>query len=70
MGPAAPIDEAVVERFFERSQTHPLVETVTGDRTGGTLTVVHVTFDLDQYPDRIQEAKLEIRWYTNGDYRE
>ena len=68
MGTAAPIDEAVIERFFERSQTHPLVETVTGDRTGGTLTLVRVTFDLDQYPDRVQGAKLELRWYANGDY--
>lgn len=68
MGPAAPIDEAIMNSFFRRSQTHPLVETVSGDRTGGTLTVVRVVFDADQYPDRIQEATVEIRWHTNGDY--
>lgn len=69
MGPkAAPIDEAVLETVYERARAHPLIETVNGDRTDGTLTQVNVSFDPDQYPDRIQAARLEIQWYTNGDY--
>jgi hypothetical protein len=69
MGPkAAPIDEAVLETVYERARAHPLIETVNGDRTDGTLTQVNVSFDPDQYPDRIQAASLEIQWYTNGDY--
>lgn len=65
---AAPIDEAVLETISERSRDHPLIKTVTGKRSGGTLTQVTVSFDSDQYPDRVQAARLEIRWYTNGDY--
>lgn len=65
---AAPIDEAVLETVSERVRAHPLIETVDGDRCGGALTQVTVSFDPDQSPDQITEAKLEIQWYTNGDY--
>lgn len=65
---AAPIDDAVLEAVYERARTHPLTETVSGDRTGGTLTQVTVSFDPDQYPERVQTARLDIQWYTNGDY--
>jgi hypothetical protein len=65
---AAPIDEAVLETIYERARAHPLIETVNGDRTSGTLSQVDATFDPDQYPDGIQAARLEVQWYTNGDY--
>ena len=66
--PTAPIDDTVLESFFQRAQDHPLIETVEGDRTGGMLTAVRAGFDPDQYPRRVRTAELEIRWYTNGDY--
>ena len=69
MGPtAAPIDEAVLETMYQRARSHPLTETVEGDRSGGTLKQVTAMLDSDQYPDRVQAARLEIQWYTNGDY--
>ena len=65
---AAPIDDAVLETFYSRAQTHPLIETVAGDRTGDTLTLIRATLDPDQYPAHTSDAKLEIQWYTNGDH--
>ena len=66
--PAAPIDESVLETFYQRAETHPLTQTVQGDRTGRTLTQLTVLFDTDQYPEHIDTARLEIQWYQNEDY--
>lgn len=68
MRTAAPIDDSVLETFYERAQVHPLIDTVDGDWSDETLTQVDVTFDIDQYPEQVQAAKLEMRWYTNDDY--
>ena len=65
---AAPIDEAVLETVYQRSRAHPLIEAVDGDRSSGTLTQVTVSFDPGQYPEQVRAARLEIQWYTNGDY--
>jgi len=67
-GSAAPIDDSVLELLAERARTHPLVETVRTEHTSGILSLVVVELDRDRYPDRIQDARIEIRWYTNGDY--
>jgi len=67
-GSAAPIDDSVLELLAERARTHPLVETVRTEHTGGILSLVVVELDRNRYPDRIQAARIEIRWYTNGDY--
>jgi hypothetical protein len=66
--PSAPIDGAVLETIRTRAGTHPLIESVRTDRTGGTISTVCAKLDLDRYPARIQDAELEIRWYTNSDY--
>ena len=66
--PAAPIDESVLETLYQRAETHPLTQTVQGDRTGRTLTQLTVLFDTDQYPAHIHTARLEIQWYQNEDY--
>jgi len=67
-GSTAPIDDSVLELLAERARTHPLVETVRTEHTSGILSLVVVELDRDRYPDRIQDARIEIRWYTNGDY--
>ena len=67
-GSAAPIDDSILELLAERARTHPLAKTVHTEYTSGILSLVVVELDRDQYPDRIQGARIEIRWYTNGDY--
>jgi hypothetical protein len=68
MGSTAPIDDAVLGELRDRAATHPLVERVEPDRTGGTLSTVVLVLDSAQYPERVSGARLDIRWYTNGDY--
>lgn len=65
---AAPIDDAVLESFAERARTHQLIRTVQSEQTDGMVSMVAVALDLDRYPPHIQDARLEIQWYTNGDY--
>lgn len=65
---AAPIDDAVLGTIAERARTHSLIETVRTEQTGGMLSMVSAILDSDRYPPRIQEARLDIQWYTNGDY--
>jgi hypothetical protein len=67
-GPAEPIDDSILELLAERARTHPLAETVRTEYTSGMLSLVVVALDDDRYPDWIQDARIEIRWYTNGDY--
>jgi hypothetical protein len=67
-GSAAPIDAAVMEEIRTRMQTHPVIESVTAERTGDTISLLELACDLERYPEGIEDARLEIRWYTNGDY--
>jgi hypothetical protein len=67
-GSVAPIDDAVLRTLRERARTHSLVSTVTTERTGDTISVVRLECDPDRYPERVKGTRLEIRWYTNGDY--
>jgi len=66
-GSAAPIDDAVLELIVDRAQTHSLVEAVHTEHTGGVTSLVTIELDCDRYPDNIQDARIEIQWYTNGD---
>ena len=66
--PPAPIDEAVLETFAERARSHSLVATVEPVDTGGTISMVRLRLDRDRYPDQIRDARVELQWYTNGDY--
>lgn len=65
---AAPIDDAILETIAERARTHSLTKTVRTERTGEMISMVVAILDSDRYPPNVQEARLEIRWYTNGDY--
>lgn len=67
-GSAAPTDDTVLETLHERARTHSLIETTQVERTGGAISMVRADLALDRYPAHIQDARLEIRWYTNGDY--
>lgn len=67
-GSVAPIDEAVLQTIQDRARSHPLIETVTAERTGGTVSTVRAECDATRYPDHVERARLEIQWYTNGDY--
>lgn len=67
-GSAAPIDDAVLELLAERARTHSLIEAVHTEHTSGILTLVTIRLDSDRYPDAVEDARIEIQWYTNGDY--
>lgn len=67
-GAAAPIDDTVLEAIRTRVQTHSLIGSVATERTGNTLSLVRLECDIARYPDQVNEARLEVRWYTNGDY--
>lgn len=66
--PSAPIDPDILQQFAGRLRSHPLVVSVSEERSGGTLTLVCATFDSSQYPDHVETARLELQWYQNGDY--
>jgi hypothetical protein len=66
--PRAPVDSAVLQRFRDRARSHPLVAETNAERTGGAITTLVLVLAADQYPDRIDEARLEIQWYENGEY--
>lgn len=65
---AAPIDDVVLESIAERARAHQLVKRVQSEQTGGMVSTVVATLDPGRYPPHVQEARLEVQWYTNGDY--
>lgn len=67
-GTAAPVDETVLETLRERARIHSLIEGTQVERTGDTVSMVRAEFDLGRYPTQVQDARLEIQWYTNDDY--
>jgi len=67
-GSAAPIDSAILDMLSNRAQTHSLVETVRTEQTGGMTSLVMVKLDGERYPNSIKKGRIEIQWYTNGDY--
>jgi hypothetical protein len=67
-GSVAPVDDAVLRSIRDRVRTHPVIDTVTAERTGGLLSMIQAACDPDRYPAHITAARLEIRWYTNDDY--
>ena len=67
-GSAAPTDSAILEMLSNRAQTHSLVKTVRTEQTGGTTSLIIIKLDGDRYPNSVKKARIEIQWYTNGDY--
>lgn len=65
---SAPIDRGALVRILDRVSTNRQV-----DRAYVALlhdeTCLLVEFDLDYYPTGVEDASLNVRWYTNDDFK-
>jgi len=66
--PAAPVDSPGLETIRDRARTHSLVERTRVEQTGSTISMVVLSLSMDHYPGHVQDARIEIQWYLNGDY--
>jgi hypothetical protein len=66
--PAAPIDSTALDAICDRARTHSLVEQIRREQTGSSVSMVVLRLSTDRYPEYVQEARVEIQWYTNDDY--
>lgn len=66
--PRAPVDSTVLDQFRDRTRSHPLVAETTAECTDGATSTLILVLDVTQFPEMVRDARLEIRWYENGEY--
>lgn len=67
-GSNAPVDRGALVRILDRIRTNRQI-------VRAYITLIHretcllAEFDLDYYPSDLQDAYLNVRWYTNDDFK-
>lgn len=74
----APGDEEPTSTGLPDRQTHrllegvladdPMVATTEFDPDGSEPTVLRAPFDMARYPATVEAARLDVRWFTGGDF--
>lgn len=67
-GSPAPIDRPILEFLQTRLAATDQVERASLTDDSGHLEL-HVMFASSYYPERVTEATLAVRWYTNDDFK-
>lgn len=67
-GSPAPIDRPILEFLQTRLQATGQVAQARITDTSGHLEL-HVTLAPSYYPEAVEEATLNVRWYTNDDFK-
>jgi len=63
-----PLDIATLEVLAQRSDTHPLVENWSFQPDAISPRRLELDIDASQYPQSVQSARLDVRWFEGGDY--
>lgn len=63
-----PLDIATLEVMGRRATSHPLVARWRFRPDGISPRVLELEFDTGQYPDEVNEARLDVRWFEDGAY--
>ena len=63
-----PLDPVVLEAVGRRTESHPLVDGWVFQPDAMSPRRLELRLDVDQYPTSITAARLDIRWFENGDY--
>ncbi|MFC4988898.1 hypothetical protein [Saliphagus infecundisoli] len=63
-----PLDEEVCRSIHDRLTGDDRFETVTFEPTSDRIRTVVATYDRSLFPDDVQSAQLDVRWYVGGDF--
>lgn len=66
--PGAPLDVATLKIVGQRSQSHPLVTGWAFEPDAISPRRLSIHLDAGQYPAAVETARLDVRWFENGDY--
>lgn len=66
--PSGPLDVPTLEVLAQRGASYPIVSSWAFRPDTISLRVLELELDSAQYPDRITEARMDIRWFVGGDY--
>lgn len=66
--PEGRLDVATLRVIARRARTHPLVSDWVLLPDSRSPRRLRVRLDPDAYPGDVSSARLDVRWYTNGDY--
>ncbi|WP_276248622.1 hypothetical protein [Haladaptatus sp. YSMS36] len=65
---ASPPDRQTLRLLERHLSADPLVAGTAFDPDSYELRLLHVRFDAGHYPDSIAAARLDIRWFSTGDF--
>ena len=65
---SGPLDVSTLEVIAQRAVTHSLADGWTFYPDTISPRRLELSLDEDQYPSSIVEARLDVRWFENGDY--
>ena len=63
-----PLDVSTLEVLARRSVSHPLVSGREFRPDSISPRVLELTLDPTQYPETIDAARIDVRWFVGGDY--
>lgn len=66
--PSGPLDVPTLEVLAQRGSSHPLVSGWTFRPDAISPRVLELEVDATQYPDTVTAVRIDIRWFTGGDY--
>lgn len=66
--PGGPLDIAMLEVMGRRATSHPLVARWRFRPDGISPRVLGLELDTGRYPNEVNEARLDVRWFEDGTY--
>lgn len=64
----APLDVPTLTLLARRADAHPLVDGWTFRPDSVSPRRLELRLDAGQYPSAVEVAKVDVRWFENGDY--
>lgn len=66
--PNGRLDMPTLQTIGQRAASHPLVDSWAFDPSSISPRLLRINLDSDAYPEIISAVRLDVRWFTNGDY--
>ncbi|AEH35981.1 hypothetical protein [Halopiger xanaduensis] len=67
-GPSGPLDVPTLEVLARRGSSHPLVAAWAFRPDSISPRVLELELDRTQYPGTVASVRVDVRWFTGGDY--